>query len=114
MVYIGVWCTQKKLWSKLKQEHVRTWLIHTGVHASQLVAATITARTKSTCAAEGAGTISAVGAPETVKRIYFLQYPSSIKCIYACSYHYIHTIEVRLTAPIHSDPGVCLSHLCCA
>ena len=40
---------QKKLWCRLRQRLARTWLIHTGVHASPLAAAMITARTKNTC-----------------------------------------------------------------
>jgi len=61
------------LWCKLRQRLARTWLIHTGVHASPLAAAMITARTKSTCSEADAGTIFAVGAPKTVKWIHSLQ-----------------------------------------
>lgn len=65
-VYLNM---QKKLWCRLRQRLARTWRILTGVHASPLAAAMITARTKNTWGVAGAGTISGVGALETVNRI---------------------------------------------
>jgi len=58
---------QKNVCCRLRQRLARTWLIHSGVHASPLATAMITARTKNTCCVADAGMISAVGAQETVK-----------------------------------------------